>query len=842
MATDINFIRRNPYGSSFADATRTLADQAAYAAEEQRRREQGQVDDALRSGILNIRARQAPADQQVGPQQMRPGSGTVPPITAIRATPPAVTPGSDVERGAPGAFGSTMLQQGQTPPNIETPVSPMSLAVGAGPDSGLEGGGSPGFGMPVTSRTAPLAAPDTTITAGLESGTAQPPSDEERERRRALLQQARGYADAAPWPPYRSPLLPPPAPGFGPGQMASARSLEAPRAVPGGQPGLMPSRAPAAPTAPRAAPQSVSPIPPLPPTPPPFGNPEPYPQQSLTLPPISSIRGQPAPQPIPIQPPPGVPGPPPPNAAVIPPEPTYAAPTGSSGVMSDATTGYAPWSQVAEALPVAGQPGTTGRSATQQPAPAITGVRAGQSWVAGDRAINNPGGIRGPGNTYRQYQSVADGQADMERLLRQYAASGRNTIETIIPRWAPAGDGPNNPPAYIARVEQLSGIPRNQPLDFNNPDTMRRITSAMATVEGVVPGGATAAPAPQQQAGVPRIQFPGFDWQSVAREVARVPGGGALAMHLMQMAEQGDVRNQTAGEALERLALTQAAHGDTQGAQYFAARAGLRLPPELLQSADFAHGALLAERLYRDEPDQAGRFAIEYGRSGGNMEQAFQAVGPPRSNPHYTLHQLYDADRTLLLRMDQQGNIETVADVRNPQYDLATIRALARSAIVNPNTQIALARQIAQEQNGGNQPSAQQVDEALNSVRSAGRGNVDTRRYVDRFLDPANPLSQNLPPELRSMRPGPEKLNAVTEWVHRTLFPDHPSLATPGTATQPAAATPTTPTAPPAATQARARQGTPDNPYRPTTPDEAAALPSGAWYIRADNGQPRQRP
>lgn len=65
---------------------------------------------------------------------------------------------------------------------------------------------------------------------------------------------------------------------------------------------------------------------------------------------------------------------------------------------------------------------------------------------------------------------------------------GYNTIEKIINKWAPAGDGPNNPIRYAQFVAKTVGIPSTQILDPNDIDTIAKIISAMATMEtGVVP-------------------------------------------------------------------------------------------------------------------------------------------------------------------------------------------------------------------------------------------------------------------------------------------------------------------------------------------------------------------
>ena len=116
---------------------------------------------------------------------------------------------------------------------------------------------------------------------------------------------------------------------------------------------------------------------------------------------------------------------------------------------------------------------------------------------------NNPGNIEDGPFARRQYGYVGgDGRfakfsspdagfAAMENLLRGrgYAGGGRNTIASIIAKYAPGHE--NNVGAYVGAVERATGINRNKPL---TPAEIRAVSRAMARHEGYRGGLPGAAP------------------------------------------------------------------------------------------------------------------------------------------------------------------------------------------------------------------------------------------------------------------------------------------------------------------------------------------------------------
>lgn len=106
---------------------------------------------------------------------------------------------------------------------------------------------------------------------------------------------------------------------------------------------------------------------------------------------------------------------------------------------------------------------------------------------------NNPLNIR-VGNSWRgevshstdksfeQFQTMEYGiRAGFVILKRYINHYGRNTIRKIISAWAPYNE--NNTEVYIQTVSIRSGIAAEQPVRFEDKDTMVDIVSAMICVE-----------------------------------------------------------------------------------------------------------------------------------------------------------------------------------------------------------------------------------------------------------------------------------------------------------------------------------------------------------------------
>ena len=111
-------------------------------------------------------------------------------------------------------------------------------------------------------------------------------------------------------------------------------------------------------------------------------------------------------------------------------------------------------------------------------------------------ARNNPGNLRPlpNGQMWQGQTGVAGGfdtfgtpeagdRAATINLQNQERLHGLNTISQIVAKWAPKGDGANDPAAYAATVGRMTGIDPNQPIDLNDPATLQKVKGALYTVE-----------------------------------------------------------------------------------------------------------------------------------------------------------------------------------------------------------------------------------------------------------------------------------------------------------------------------------------------------------------------
>lgn len=105
---------------------------------------------------------------------------------------------------------------------------------------------------------------------------------------------------------------------------------------------------------------------------------------------------------------------------------------------------------------------------------------------------NNPGGINdgsfarsqpgyvGPNGRYAAFATMQDGLNAQKALLRSYVARGYDTPTKIAQRWAPAGDGKNDPGAYAKSIADKMGIGVNDRIGAGQID---RFAQAQARTE-----------------------------------------------------------------------------------------------------------------------------------------------------------------------------------------------------------------------------------------------------------------------------------------------------------------------------------------------------------------------
>ena len=165
---------------------------------------------------------------------------------------------------------------------------------------------------------------------------------------------------------------------------------------------------------------------------------------------------------------------------------------------------------------------------------------------------NNPLAIRFAGQSgatnsggFAAWPSADAGMAATREQLGLYGDRGLNTLNSIIPTWAPKGDGKNDPPAYIASVAQATGFDPSQPLNLRDPTTLGKLIPAMAQVENVggVPTTSPAA-APTQPAADPMAHYHQLQQLALTAASSYDPRIKAQAPLLSAAAEQEMTRLQ----------------------------------------------------------------------------------------------------------------------------------------------------------------------------------------------------------------------------------------------------------------------------------------------------------
>lgn len=100
---------------------------------------------------------------------------------------------------------------------------------------------------------------------------------------------------------------------------------------------------------------------------------------------------------------------------------------------------------------------------------------AKNNWLG--RLIPNTDGV------YEQFIEMPYGYRAAAFLLRKYITEqGLNTIDLIVNKWAPEGDGKNNPDAYAKSVSMTTGYSRSKVLTATAKE-IKDLLYAMAIVE-----------------------------------------------------------------------------------------------------------------------------------------------------------------------------------------------------------------------------------------------------------------------------------------------------------------------------------------------------------------------
>jgi hypothetical protein len=116
---------------------------------------------------------------------------------------------------------------------------------------------------------------------------------------------------------------------------------------------------------------------------------------------------------------------------------------------------------------------------------------------------NNAGNIRNIGNfsfagemttpsdTFRRFISMEYGYRALIKNLQAYINSGIDTPLKITRKWAPYGDGKNNPDNYARNIATWTGLDVNTPISANDIDSLKKMAYGISLQEnGITPNQA----------------------------------------------------------------------------------------------------------------------------------------------------------------------------------------------------------------------------------------------------------------------------------------------------------------------------------------------------------------
>lgn len=95
---------------------------------------------------------------------------------------------------------------------------------------------------------------------------------------------------------------------------------------------------------------------------------------------------------------------------------------------------------------------------------------------------NNPGNVGNFGDQVRVYPTILDGLKGMRANLLSPAYAQNPTVAAIISRWSPSNE--NDTSALIKDTAAMMDVDPNQPLNLNDPQTMKNLMMAITVNEG----------------------------------------------------------------------------------------------------------------------------------------------------------------------------------------------------------------------------------------------------------------------------------------------------------------------------------------------------------------------
>lgn len=95
---------------------------------------------------------------------------------------------------------------------------------------------------------------------------------------------------------------------------------------------------------------------------------------------------------------------------------------------------------------------------------------------------NNPGNVGNFGDQVRVYPTILDGLKGMRANLLSPTYAKNPTVAAIISRWSPSNE--NDTGTLIRNTAAMMGVDPNQPLNLNDPQTMKSLMRAITVNEG----------------------------------------------------------------------------------------------------------------------------------------------------------------------------------------------------------------------------------------------------------------------------------------------------------------------------------------------------------------------
>lgn len=95
---------------------------------------------------------------------------------------------------------------------------------------------------------------------------------------------------------------------------------------------------------------------------------------------------------------------------------------------------------------------------------------------------NNPGNVGNFGDQVRVYPTILDGLKGMRANLLSPTYAKNPTVAAIISRWSPSNE--NDTGTLIRNTAAMMGVDPNQPLNLNDPQTMKNLMMALTKNEG----------------------------------------------------------------------------------------------------------------------------------------------------------------------------------------------------------------------------------------------------------------------------------------------------------------------------------------------------------------------